>query len=246
MHVLLAAATAFEIKAILEEWPGPGPAGAAENHPLHHIHLSSLITGVGLVSATYQLCKEITTSRPDLVIQAGVAGCFDTSRPLGEVVIVNEEVIADQGVEENGTFRDLFDLSLLQQDREPYCRGVLLNPFLGCQEPGLPHPDNAAREKISRLNLEGLKKVRGVSVNEITTRADRIAHLKQRYNPTTESMEGAALHYVCLRENIPFLQLRSYSNYVGERDKSQWDLGLAIANLNETLIRILSTQKQTV
>ena len=52
-------------------------------------------------------------------------------------------------------------------------------------------------------------------------------------------MEGAALHYVCLSEKIPFLQLRSVSNYVGERDKSKWALREAIMNLNIELQRLI-------
>jgi futalosine hydrolase len=31
-------------------------------------------------------------------------------------------------------------------------------------------------------------------------------------------MEGAALHFVCLQEDISFIQLRAISNFVGERD----------------------------
>jgi futalosine hydrolase len=45
-------------------------------------------------------------------------------------------------------------------------------------------------------------------------------------------MEGAALHYVALMEKIPFLQLRSLSNFVGERDKNKWLMKEAIINLN--------------
>jgi futalosine hydrolase len=37
-------------------------------------------------------------------------------------------------------------------------------------------------------------------------------------------MEGAALHLVCLENKIPFLQIRGISNWVGERDKSQWKI----------------------
>jgi futalosine hydrolase len=49
-------------------------------------------------------------------------------------------------------------------------------------------------------------------------------------------MEGGGLHYVCLQEKIPFLQLRSISNDIGERDKTKWDIRTAIANLNARLI----------
>jgi futalosine hydrolase len=56
-------------------------------------------------------------------------------------------------------------------------------------------------------------------------------------------MEGAALHYIGLKENIPFLQLRSISNYVGERDKEKWQLQEAIRNVNLVLQELLTKLK---
>ena len=53
-------------------------------------------------------------------------------------------------------------------------------------------------------------------------------------------MEGAALHYVALQEKIPFLQMRSLSNFVGERDKSKWVMDIVIVNLNIELERIIT------
>ena len=52
-------------------------------------------------------------------------------------------------------------------------------------------------------------------------------------------MEGAALHYACLMEGVPFLQLRSMSNYIGERNKKKWDMQVSISNLNNALIEIV-------
>jgi futalosine hydrolase len=52
-------------------------------------------------------------------------------------------------------------------------------------------------------------------------------------------MEGAAFHYVCLTEKVPFLQLRAVSNYVGERNKKNWNIKLAIENLNKATIEVL-------
>jgi futalosine hydrolase len=54
-----------------------------------------------------------------------------------------------------------------------------------------------------------------------------------------ESMEGAALHYVCLQEAIPFIQLRSVSNFVGERDKTKWRMEEAVDHLNRELILLI-------
>ena len=52
-------------------------------------------------------------------------------------------------------------------------------------------------------------------------------------------MEGAALHYVCLMEKIPFLQIRAVSNVIGERDKSRWKLKEAMKSLNESLVFLI-------
>jgi futalosine hydrolase len=82
--------------------------------------------------------------------------------------------------------------------------------------------------------------VTAVSINEITTNPKRIHQLIVQYAPAIESMEGAAFHYVCLNEGIPFIQLRSISNRIGERDKSQWQLHKAIENLQNTLIILIN------
>ena len=52
-------------------------------------------------------------------------------------------------------------------------------------------------------------------------------------------MEGAALFYVCLHEQIPFLEIRAISNYVELRDPTKWDIPLAIENLTDELFRFL-------
>jgi futalosine hydrolase len=50
-------------------------------------------------------------------------------------------------------------------------------------------------------------------------------------------MEGAALHYVCREANIPFIQLRAVSNYIGERNKANWKIKEAVDNLNQAILK---------
>jgi len=208
MRILLAAATSFELRASLDKMPV---------NP--RIQVDPVITGVGLVSATYQLQRAITLTSPDLVIQAGIAGCFDPAYALGSLVVVGEEAIGDLGVEENGIFKDLFDLSLLKEDSLPYHEGRLINP------------------DVEQYNLLGWPFCKAISVNEVSTRRERIVQLTRKYDPLIESMEGAALHFVCLQEKIPFLQIRALSNYIGERDKSKWQMAASIQHLNEGLLQ---------
>lgn len=177
--------------------------------------------GVGLLASTFSFTKIIYDERPDLIIQAGIAGTFDTSIVLGKVVTINEETIADMGVHEDGRWKDIFDLKLEKSNYPPFEKRKLPNPWL------------------AEYNLLKLTEVSGITVNEISTGAERIQQLIKKYNPVTESMEGAALHYACRQMNIPFLQVRAISNYVGERNKENWRIKESLENLNQTLLKYI-------
>jgi futalosine hydrolase len=215
MYILLTAATNLEIQPAVNYLAERG-CRIGE----HEIGL--LITGIGTMSTAYWLTKSISERRPDFLIQAGVAGCFDASYTPGSVVMVAEEVSGDLGVEELDEFKDVFDMGL-PQITTPYTGKTLVNTF------------------AADLNRYNLPMVKAVTVSEITTRTSRISQLQQKYQPCVESMEGAAFHYIALMEKIPFLQLRSISNSVGERDKSKWKMKEAIHNLNAQVIEVLES-----
>lgn len=204
MNILIIAATEMEIKPIMSAYE----------------KADYLITGVGSPATVYHLLKKITTKKYDVVLQVGVAGGFDESLKLGEVVLVNADCFADLGAFENKQFYSLFDLNLNNRDAFPLKNGWLKNEF----------------EKI-----EGLKYVNGITVNCLTDEANKVSLFKEKYQAEIETMEGAALHFVCLQENIPFLQIRGISNFVGERDKSKWQLKAAIENSNNAALQILKS-----
>lgn len=214
MNCLVIAATPIEIRPLLEKLK-------EGNIPISNsIQLDVLITGIGLLATSYSLQKQIQLKRPDLIIQAGVGGCFDKKMKLGRVFIIKKEAIADQSVVELNALKTLFDLDLVPANQPPYQKGWLVNP----------HPI------VKKLRLP---KVTGVSVNEITTQLQKVRFYKKQFNPLIESMEGAALHYVALQENIPFIQLRSTSNYIVERNKKNWNMPAAIHSLNQSLLNLL-------
>jgi futalosine hydrolase len=179
-----------------------------------------LITGVGLTACTYALTKEVVAKRPDAILQAGVAGTLLVDQPLAQVVAVKSETIGDLGVEE-ASFLSLFDLRLLGPNTQPWEDGKLTNPSELLQTVGLPLVD-------------------AVTVNEISTSEERIDYYRNQLQAQVESMEGAALHFVGLMEKIPFLQVRSLSNFIGERDKSKWMMKESITKLNQAIQQILT------
>jgi futalosine hydrolase len=206
MHILLCAATPFEIQPAIDFIE-------SENNGKVEV----LITGVGSMQTAYHLSRHIQ-NKPGLVIQAGIAGCFEEMSGV-KLVAIERDAPADLGVTENGKFNSVFEMGLSDPESFPFTNGWLVNPHAVLKE----------------LDLEP---VTGITVNEVTTDAAKIANYRSM-GAHVESMEGAALHYIALMENIPFLQLRAVSNFIGERDKTKWKIKEAIAALNTKLISIL-------
>jgi futalosine hydrolase len=211
MFLLLLSATDFEINET---------ALWLKNKFLSHNALNPelLIGGIGQLQTAYALQKKILLHRPELVIQAGIAG---TSSPgdLGKTFAIRSEQIADLGVREKTGFRNIFEMGLDKPDRPPFQEGKLINPYRRL------------------LDWTELPVIEAITVNEIKS-ADLAGFQRNRVR-IVESMEGAALHYVCLMEKIPFLQIRSVSNLLGERDKSRWKLKEAMENLHKTMVSLI-------
>jgi len=180
-----------------------------------------LITGIGIPATIFQLTKRLCQKNYDLVIQAGIAGTFSGSIKKGTVVLVNKDCFGDVGIYEKGNFNTLFEAGFINKNDFPFTEGCLINQH----------------EYLSKAKLA---LATGITVNKITDDAAQVNELFDKFAPGIESMEGAALHYVCLMQNVGFLQLRSISNMVGERDKSKWVMKEAITNLNVELKSLLT------
>jgi futalosine hydrolase len=216
MKILVTAATPFEIQPLVDH---------LASHPYPDLEISTLICGIGMMHTAYQLGRHFATNRPDIAIQAGIAGCFDHSWEMCKVVVIEREQTGDLGVEDDQAFKDLFEIGLWQPNQPPFVEKQLINTFTGL--PLVPE----------------LHRASGVTINTVSGSERTRQLLVDKYNPEVESMEGAAFHYACLTDGIPFLQLRSISNYVEVRDKSKWQIGPAIRTLNETLIDYIAQLK---
>ncbi len=187
---------------------------------LNNERVDVLICGIGSPQTVYHLTKKLNEKKYAIVIQAGIAGSFSKKIKKGEVVIIKEDAFADIGAEEKGKFKTVFQFGFADKDEFPFTNGFLIN-------------QSDILEKVD------LKKVKAVTVNKISDVKKQQKQIKKIFNPEVESMEGAAFHFVCLQQNVPFIQVRSISNKVGERDKSKWKIKKAIINLNKALQLII-------
>ena len=86
-----------------------------------------------------------------------------------------------------------------------------------------------------------LNKVKGITVNTVHGNEKTIAEIVSRLNPDLESMEGAACFMVCEQFKTPCLQIRAISNKVEKRNTENWNLDLAISNLNTEVKKIIGS-----
>lgn len=221
MNILLIAATQAEIARFckhinfLED----------EVKILGDLRLKVLITGAGMVATTYQLTKSLHYFRPDLLLNVGIAGSIDPEITRKSLVNVTRDHFFAFGAEHHEAFLPASQIGL-QSEKFDMLESIPLT------------------NKISKLleKFNAIPKVNGITVQTVHGEEQSILKLK-RLNPSAqiESMEGAAVMYVGLQEQIPVIQLRSISNPVEPRNREGWDLEGSIAVLNDFLIQLFKS-----
>ncbi len=218
--ILYVTATAIEaesLKKILHMSPVPGA--------IHNFEFSFLVTGVGSVSTAWVLKQWISINgKPDLAINAGIAGSFKDEIGIGETVLVHSDCFADAGIEDGSNFITLFEAGFIEENEFPYKNGIL-------------NADAFYFDKVKNI----LKPVKAITVNTSTGSEVTRDRLIKKYNPDIETMEGATFFYICSRESVPFLALRAISNKVEKRNKDNWNITLALDNLSVRLMDIFLT-----
>jgi len=99
--------------------------------------------------------------------------------------------------------------------------------------------DSDVVTKYSVKSKTSLQKVKGITVNTVHGNEQSIAIIVNRLNADVESMEGASIFKVCNEFTIPCIQIRAISNNIEKRNKANWNMPLAIHNLNNQVIKII-------
>lgn len=223
MKILVAAATLPEVEPF-GQWLDEHFVRFAPGHYQRgSLQISLLLTGIGMPQMAYAMGRVLALEQYDLAINPGIGGSLDPKLKLGRVVEITHEMMADLGAEDHdGSFIPAHQFSMLRSEDDLFDEhGWLHNPY--------------------SEEFDLLPKVKGISVNQITGSEPSILALKNRVSASVESMEGAAFFYACKQANVPFLEIRSISNFVEPRNREAWKIPLAIDRLNEVLIELIET-----
>jgi futalosine hydrolase len=216
-RVLLVVATEAEGDA-LRKIPGMMPYEGGFYYGKCDIIL--LITGVGSVATSWSMMKWFSSnSKPDIAVNIGIAGSYRDEIKPGDVVVTVSDCFADAGIETEDGFMTLAEAGM---EGPPFRGGKII-----------------ADSKYLSMILKFLRPVDGITLNTATGSLGSMEKVRKKFNPDIETMEGATFFYICSREKVPFIAIRSISNRVEPRDKNIWDIQLAINNLSERLKDIL-------
>lgn len=178
------------------------------------LNVDQLVAGIGMVATTHALTKTLMTGNYDLVVNMGIAGSFQNKFEIGSVLQVVSELIVELGVEDNGAFIPADEMKLVKTE------DVLFE---------------------TEVRVQSLEVANGITVNRVHGSADSIQKIVAQFNPDVESMEGAALAYVCKQFGVPWVQIRAISNRVEPRNRDAWNIPLAITNLHAAVHSYLET-----
>lgn len=222
MKILVVAATELEVKGLLKE-----PAETGVPHRLFDVSENSvdvLISGVGAVPAAFCLARFVEDY--DFIINVGIAGSYSSNISIGQVVVVDWDCFGDYGIDNNGHFISLSEVGFADASSNV---NNLSNPWL------------------NKIDIpEYLVKVKGITLGTASGSEQSIGKIKQLWNPDIETMESAAVFYVCLLLNKPFICLRAISNFVEPRNKSKWRIKEALDNLNTEVIKFISSRIEII
>ena len=224
--LLILCATHFEISHFLSLCPGESKRLTQTglsiiSGKIHQKTYDLMITGPGVFNAAHALTVYLEKLSPALVLQTGIAGIFkDTGCNIGDVAIATREHYVHTGIQTDSLENASLPFDLIKDN--PLSRKGIY-PF------EQDRVDNI-HEILSRaLSTNQINIIKGhfITVSSITSSFKQATRLYSIFSPVMEAMEGAACAHIATLYDIPIIEIRSASNFVGERDKLKWDIDLA-------------------
>lgn len=173
-----------------------------------------VIAGVGPAAAAASTAAALATEEYDLVVNAGIAGGFDGRASVGSIVLANQIIAADLGVETAEGFCPLdklgFGTTRIQVDS-----GLVTRVATALTGAGLPVTTGPV-----------------LSVSTVTGSLARAEQLELLVpGALAEAMEGYGVAIAAQQRGIPILEIRAISNRVGPRNRAEWRIEEALESL---------------
>jgi len=154
---------------------------------------------------------------PDLIINAGVAGCFEAV-PIGTLVLADQFLQHD--VDTTGCGDPIGLVSTVNMVNFP--TGDLDRAKAAMDQTGFPY-------RVGTVSTGDWFAVPG----------ERAKFIQDTFHPLLIEMEGGAAAQVCYRNQVPFMAIKSVSDCLNETQNYNFDWPKAMEHLNEVVLRFV-------
>jgi futalosine hydrolase len=195
-----------------------------------------IFSGMGKINAAAAAAAVLTGFSVSRLWLWGSGGAYHLSGvDLDDVALASEEILADEGVATVSGWKSLDAIGIpLVKTR----MGPIFNRI----------PVDSLELERARLLLSTWRSVSSaprvhtgpfITVSGVSGSAARARLLMKRYAGLCENMEGGAVAQVCLKYQVPFLEIRGLSNWAGDRNKKRWQLDKALDNCQRAVLYLL-------
>jgi len=240
-YILVSAAVDEEVAELISKFDRPSVTDIGNRRivsgQVNNMAVKVIFSGPGIVNTTQALTAIVESDRPGLIIQTGSGGAFyESGLNLGDICIATEEIDIHSGVESlsGHFFIDDLPFALLKAGSGEY-----KNRF-PVEEKLVTNCYQVLKKVLTPLDIK-VEKGPFITVSTITASDNRAAALHECFKPAIEQMEGAAAAHISMLYDIPFLEVRSVSNFVGKRDRQNWNLSMASRNCSRAVYELIQS-----
>lgn len=185
-----------------------------------------LVSGVGPVEAAYQLTRFLISAPAPIagVINFGVAGAYlDSGLEILDLCLADKEVLVDFGI----TMADKI---------------IPLDPATMPVFREFPLHNPLHQQVASFFSEKGVNCLRGTfaTVSAVSGTEARGRMISRQEGAFCENMEGAAMARVCQGLGLDFVEIRSISNMVEDRNTANWRLQGAVDRVGSVLVPLMN------
>ena len=191
------------------------------------------VAGIGKVNAAIGTMSLISEVKPDALINAGIAGCYDQSGlGKGDIVLADKEVYADEGVLYGKQFKGMNEIGIpvLKHNKKSWFNEFSSDRSLL----------SSMKKNLKSLNIN-VRTGHFLTVSSVSGSKERAEVLRRRFHGICENMEGAAVYHVAHTFQIPCIAVRGISNVAGVRNKRNWKIKAASENCQKAVISFLES-----
>ena len=193
-------------------------------------------SGLGKVNAAAATAAILSGYSVSRLWMWGSAGAYDLAGvQICDLVLASEEILGDEGVATISSWQSLeaIGIPLVDSTAKPVFNRVEVDPLELMRSRQLLHEWQRI-PGTPQIHLGPF-----VTVSAVSGSPARARLLSDRHGALCENMEGAAVAQVCLRYQVPFLEIRGLCNRAGDRRKKRWQLSKALSNCQRALVYLL-------